>query len=257
MPRLVIVTTAAWLALATSIRGQEPLHERIDRHIMARPEYAKQAAAPADDAEFLRRVWLDLARGLSPPDDARAILNHKAPDKRAKLIDRLLAGPHYARHMANIVDVWLMDRRPDKHVKRGEWQEYLRTSFAANKPYDHLVGEVLSADGVDAKQRAPAKFYLDRDGEPHLLTRDVSRLFLGMNLHCAQCHDHPLVDAYKQDHYYGVYAFLSRSYVFADKKTKIAVFAEKAEGDVAFESVFLPKVKKSTGPRLPDGPPIP
>src|SRR5947209_8731550 len=158
--------------------------------------------------------------------------------------------------MTNVFDVWLMDRRPDKHVKRAEWQEYLRTSFAGNKPYDHLVREVLAADGADSKQRAPAKFYLDRDGEPHLLTRDVSRLFLGMNLQCAQCHDHPLVDAYKQDHYYGVYAFLSRSYVFTDKKTKVAVLAEKAEGDVAFESVFLPKVKKSTGPRLPDAPPI-
>src|SRR5205085_3506113 len=146
--------------------------------------------------------------------------------------------------------------RGDKHVKRPEWLGFLRDSFKANKPYDQLIREILSADGGDPKTRAAARFFLDRDGEPHVLTRDISRLFLGMNLQCAQCHDHPLVDAYKQDHYYGVYAFLSRSYVFADKKAKTSVFAEKAEGDVAFESVFLPKVKKSTGPRLPDARPI-
>jgi len=149
--------------------------------------------------------------------------------------------------------VLLMDRRPDKHVKRPEWRDFLQKSFAENKPYDQFVREILSADGSDPKTRPAAKFFLDRDGEPNVLTKDISRLFLGMNLHCAQCHDHPLVDAYKQDHYYGVLAFLNRSYLFADKGTKISIYAEKGEGDVSFQSVFVPKVTKSTGPRLPDG----
>jgi hypothetical protein len=253
---LIGLAVAVIVFAPASTLGQDVLHERIDRHIEAKPEYAKQAAALADDAEFFRRIHLDLAGVIPSTAETRAFLKDAAPDKRAKLIDNLLAGPHYARHLANIVDVWLMDRRPDKHVKRPEWLQYLRTSFADNKPYDVLVREILAADGLDPKGRAPAKFFLDRDAEPNLLTRDVSRLFLGMNLQCAQCHDHPLVDAYKQDHYYGVYAFLNRSFVFTDKAKKLSVLAEKAEGDVAFESVFLPKVKKSTGPRLPDGPPI-
>ena len=158
--------------------------------------------------------------------------------------------------MTNQFDALLMDRRADKHVKRPEWRAFLQTSFAGNKPYDQFIREILSADGSDPKTRSAARFYLDRDGEPHLLTKDISRLFLGMNLHCAQCHDHPLVDAYKQDHYYGVMAFFNRSFIFTDPKSKQAVFAEKAEGDVTYESVFVAKVKKSTGPRLPDGKPI-
>ena len=81
----------------------------------------------------------------------------------------------------------------------------------------------------------------------------MSRLFLGMNLHCAQCHDHPLVDAFKQDHYYGLQAFLSRSYVFTDKATKVSIYAEKAEGDVTFQSVFVPKVTKNATPQIPFG----
>jgi hypothetical protein len=156
--------------------------------------------------------------------------------------------------MALVFDVALMDRRPDKHVPRAQWQEFLRASFATNKPYDQLVREILSADGGDPVTRPAAKFFLDRDGEPNLLTRDISRLFLGMNLQCAQCHDHPVVDQYKQDHYYGVFAFLSRSFVFTDKAKKQSVYAEKGEGEVSYQSVFDTSLTKSTGPRLPGGP---
>jgi hypothetical protein len=150
----------------------------------------------------------------------------------------------------------LMERRPDKHVPRAAWQDYLRTSFAANKPWDALVREILSADGTDPKTRPAAKFALDRDGEPNLITRDVSRLFLGMNLQCAQCHDHPLVESYKQDHYYGVFAFLGRTSLFLDK-AKVAVLAEKAEGETTYQSVFDPKKEtKKTAPVVPGGKPI-
>ncbi len=234
------------------VSGQTSLSQRIDRHIQ---KGLKGPAAPrADDAEFLRRVYLNLTGVIPSRDEARAFLADKAADKRVKLVDKVLASEGYARHMTNLFDVLLMDRRPDKHVKRGEWRDFLQISFAANKPYDQFVREILSADGADVKKRAAAKFYLDRDGEVNVITKDISRLFLGMNLHCAQCHDHPLVDAYKQDHYYGVMAFLNRSYIYVEKSSKLAVFAEKAEGDVTFQSVFVAKVTKNTGPRLPDGP---
>lgn len=238
---------------AGTLHAQTPLHQRIDQHIQ---KGLKDPAARADDAEFLRRVYLNLTGIIPSVEEARAFLADKAADKRAKLVDKLLVSDAYARHMTNLFDVLLMDRRPDKHVKRPEWRDFLQTSFAKNKPYDQFVREILTADGSDPKTRPAAKFYLDRDGEPNLLTKDVSRLFLGMNLHCAQCHDHPIVDAYKQDHYYGVQAFLSRSYVFADKATKVSVYAEKAEGDVTFQSVFVPKVTKNAVPQLPDGKPL-
>jgi hypothetical protein len=235
--------------------GQAPLQQRIDQHIQ---KGLKDAAAPrAEDAEFLRRVSLNLTGMIPSADEARAFFADKAPDKRVKLVDKLLASDDYARHLANLFDILLMDRRADKHVKRPEWRDFLQTSFAQNKPYDQFVREILSADGSDLKARPAAKFFLDRDGEPNVLTKDITRLFLGMNLHCAQCHDHPLVDAYKQDHYYGVLAFLNRSYIFTDKTTKVSIYAEKAEGDVTFQSVFVAKVTKNTGPRIPDGKEMP
>lgn len=231
--------------------GQVPLQQRIDQQIQKNLNTAQLQRS--SDAEFLRRIYLNLTGVIPPIDEARAFLADTSGDKRTRLVDKLLASENYAQHMTNLFDALLMDRRADKHVKRPQWEEFLRVSFAANKPYDQLVRDILSADGSDPKARPAARFYLDRDGEPNLLTKDISRLFLGMNLHCAQCHDHPLVDAYKQDHYYGLLAFLNRSYIHTDKGNKISVFAEKAEGDVTFQSVFVPKVTKNTGPRLPEG----
>lgn len=252
-----LVAILAINAVSQAARGEDRLHARIDKAITsAKPNFEAEAAEVASDAEFLRRIRLDLGGTVPSADEARAFFNDKSADRRANVVDRLLASSQYSRHMANVFNVVFMDRRPDKYVKQAEWLEFLNASFTANMPYDQLVREVLSADGSDSKTRAAARFYLDRDAEAHLLTRDIGRVFLGMNLQCAQCHDHPLVDSYKQDHYYGLYAFLNRSFIFSDKAKKVTVLAEKGEGEVSYESVFVAKVTKRSGPRLPDGPPV-
>jgi hypothetical protein len=247
----VIVVTSL-----TPFAAAQPLHQRIDALISARPNFTAQAAPIASDAEFLRRVTLDLTGTIPTGAEARAFLADKSADKRAKLIDRLLASPEHARHMAAVCDRMLMERRGDQHVTRAQWEDYLRDAFTENRPWDELVREMLAADGSDVKLRAAAKFSLDRQGDPNLLTRDIARLFLGMNLHCAQCHDHPLVNDYKQDHYQGVYAFLNRSYLFRAGKGQ-SVIAEKAEGEVSYQSVFDPsKATKTTAPRMPGRPAV-
>jgi uncharacterized protein DUF1549/uncharacterized protein DUF1553 len=233
-----------------------PLHERIDQQLALRKDFGSLAAPPADDAEFLRRIYLDLTGSIPSATATRAFLADTAPDKRARLIDQLLASPEHFRHLATVIDVCLMERRPSKNVPQAQWHEYLRSSFAANKPWDQLVREILSADGADPQQRATAKFFLDRDAEPHLLTKDVTRLFLGRNFSCNQCHDSPVVDDYKQADYYGVFAFLNRTTTFTDKNKQV-MLAEKAEGEATFESVFDPaKVTKTARPRLLAGPPV-
>ena len=210
-----------------------PLHQRIDQAIAAALP-GKLAGGLSSDAEFLRRIYLDLAGIIPTAAEARAFFQDKTPDKRARLVDRLLASPEHARHMANVFDVMLMERRPAKNVAAAAWLEYLRESFAANKPWDQLVREILAADGADPKQRHLARFYLDRDAEPNLLTRDISRLLLGMNLQCAQCHDHPRVEEYKQEHYYGLFAFLNRTQLIRDKTTRQAMLSGEGRrrGDV-------------------------
>jgi hypothetical protein len=234
------------------------LHERIDQLIAAgHPDYDQAAAPLADDAEFLRRVTLDLNGTVPSAAEARAFFPDRSPGKRRALIDRLLADPAYARRMAEHFDVVFMERRNDAKVPRAAWEDYLRAAFAANTPYDRLVRDLLSADGTDPKARAAAKFFLDRNMEPDVVVRDLGRVFLGRDLRCAQCHDHPLVDDYKQEHYHGLLAFVNRSYLFPNAEAPTAVLAEKADGEVNFVSVFdAKKAQKKTGPRLPGGEPV-
>lgn len=246
------------LALAPALVAAPPLHERIDQSIASRlPHSERQASGAASDAEFLRRIWLDLTGTIPTAAEAKAFLDDTSPGKRVALIDRLLASPAHARHLADVLDVWLLERRADNGVSHAQWWEYLRGAAAANRPWDELAREVLGSDGADPRTRPAAAFFLDRAAEPHLLTRDIGRLFLGMNLQCCQCHDHPRIEEYRQEHYYGLYAFVSRTSLVEDVKLKVPVLAEKADGEVTFQSVFdKAKVTKTTGPRMPNGAPV-
>jgi hypothetical protein len=244
------------LLVCASLSAQQPLHQRIDALVAEKtPDFDRLASPLADDAEFLRRITLDLTGTIPTAEQARAFLADKPADKRQKLIDTLLASPEHARHMSQVFDVMLMERRPSKTNLIAGWQEFLRTSLAANKPWDKLVREILSANDTDPKTRPAARFLLDRDGEPHAITRDVGRLFLGVDFQCAQCHDSPLVDDYKQNLYYGIFAFLNRTSTVTDAKLKLVVLSEKADGEVSYQSVFDPmKLTKTALPRVLDRP---
>src|SRR5271157_5102577 len=240
------------------------LHERIDRLVdakLAQELPGQSPAAPATDAEFLRRAWLDLAGMIPTAAEARAFLDDPSPYKRRALIDHLLESPAYPRRMQQVFDVVLMERRPDLYVEAKPWREFLRQAFVENRPYDVLVRQILAADGTDPAHRPSARFLLAREGDPNVITRDVGRLFLGMDLQCCQCHDHPLIDGYKQQHYYGLYAFVSRTVLVGGKEAdgtikpgSVALLGEKAEGDVTFSSVFKKKMIHKTGPRVLEGP---
>lgn len=256
-PSLATLLLAAAFSLAqspaTPSADSRPLHERLDALVDA--AQIGPVAPSAGDAEFLRRVYLDLVGTIPTSAEARAFLDDAAADKRARLIDRLLASPEHARHLASMFDVMLMERRPAKGIADAEWKKFLFDSMRTNKPYDQFVREILTADGSDPATRPAANFLLARDAEPNLATRDIARVFFGRDLQCCQCHDHPLVDDFYQAEYYGIYALVSRTYVFVDKKDKDKQYlAEKAEGDPTFVSVFdKAKIQRTGQPRVPLG----
>ncbi len=236
-----------------ALAGAPPLHQRIDAALAS----VRSAPKPplTDDASFLRRASLDLTGRIPSSDAARAFLADPDPDKRALLIDRLLASPEHARHMAITFDVIWVERRADPHVKADAWRDCLHSHFATNAPYTTLAAEVIAAEGADPKRNGPAKFLLAREVEPNALTRDVSRMFLGRDLQCAQCHDHPRIDDYTMREYYGVNAFLNRSYLFRPDKKKPGVVAENPTGEADYKSVFTQAEGRSK-PRLPGDPEI-
>ncbi len=180
---------------------------------------------------------------------ARKFIEDKSPEKRTELIDRLLASDAYSRHMAKVFDVMLMERRPDKYVKTPQWRDWLAKSFADNRPLNVVAGEILGADGVDEKMRPAAKFFLDRAVAKDTLVKDIGRLFLGMNLQCAQCHNHPDIDDYLHQYYHGLSVFVAGSKTFRQPDGQF-VLQENVMREVEFASVFEPDNTKKTGPRL-------
>jgi hypothetical protein len=237
-------------AVSQPLSAEEPLHARIDQLVEASTE--APLAQVVGDNEFIRRVCLDLT-GMPPSIDLlKSFLADNSPDKREKLVAQLLASDEYARHMTTSLDIMLMERRRNQHIKQEEWYAWLFQSVKENKPWNQIAKEILGADGTDPETRAAVRFYLDRGSEPNLLTRDVARMFFGKDLQCAQCHDHPIFDDYKQADFHGLYSFLAGGYEFKapDKKT---YYAEKAGGEEIYASVFLPDFKEETAPKLPSG----
>ena len=228
-----------------------PLHERIDGLIEAAA--IGPLSPPCSDADFVRRVYLDLTGVIPSVEQARAFLADTSADKRIRLIDELVASPAFARHMTLTLDVMLLERRNDKTALQKPWLAYLYDSVAGDKPLDQLYRELLAADGADERLRPAARFLLGREAEPNVVTRDIGRLAFGMDLQCCQCHDHPLIDDYYQHDYYGLYAFVHRTSLFTDAKTKQVQLTEKADGEASYKSVFTGDSNDRMTPQLPKG----
>jgi hypothetical protein len=245
---LVIV---ACVAHSGGVTADDSVRRLIDQRMTPT---AGVIPAICPDADFLRRVSLDLT-GMPPTaDEARAFLVDTSADKREKLVERLLASPQYARHIASAFDLMLMERRANTHVTADEWQTWLLKSVRENKPWNVMAREILQADGDDLIQRPAARFTLDRGSEPNLLTHDISRIFFGRDMQCAQCHDHPIVADYLQSDYHGLLAYIAPGYTVVRKEgdKEITLQAERAGSDLSFESVFVKGTQHRTGPRMPD-----
>ena len=254
----VRLCSGAALALALTANAADNLPSRADEFIAAKAKVAKQPlSTPAHDAEFLRRAWLDFSGTIPSATETRTFLADKSVDKRAKLIDQLIAAPRFAEQMAEAFNIQLMERNGESD----EWRRYLTESFRANKPWDQLVREIISPDFKDEKLRGAGWFItrrLDKVGQQDTdypgLTRDTGRLFMGVDLQCCQCHKHLTVKDYKQIDFNGLF------YAFSNAKMQAAGGEYKTqwliEGLVTNKYEFisvLSSAKGATGPRVPLG----
>ncbi|HBJ61474.1 MAG TPA: hypothetical protein DDY76_07045, partial [Opitutae bacterium] len=164
-----------------------------------------QPNPPADDFVFLRRIYLDAAGRIPTDDESADFLSDKDPEKRRKLIDRLLLSDGYRSHFFN----WLADLlRHKQNVRRTSYNHYerwLKDQIALNRPWDEMVFDMLSAEGSVA-QSGPAGYLLRDAGMPLDNLSNTLTIFLGANVACAQCHDHPLAD-WTQREYFELAAF--------------------------------------------------
>lgn len=209
-----ILAMGSFPLAAAEPRSHLPVAADIDRLVNLKLAEAKvPASAVADDAEFLRRVYLDITGRIPTASQTTAFLDSPDPAKRAKLIDELLASSHYGQHFGTI---WinLFVRRDANQIRPPDprpLQKWLAEGFNQNHGWDQTVRAILTAEGTGPEG---TWFILNGDSrnipQPNIITRSVSNLFLGVNMQCAECHDHPLNDAWKQTDFWGVAAFFGR-----------------------------------------------
>ena len=183
-----------------------------------------QPANRCDDATFLRRATLDLIGRIPTTDELDKFLADKSDDKRSKTIDRLINGPEFPLHMGNVLDQMIQSR----YAGNDAFVDYLRRSIRDSKSWDAIFREMMLGPW-DTDERKPANRFLDKRAKTSdVLAVDTARVFFGVDSSCAKCHDHPLVDDWKQEHFYGMVAFFNRT---TGGKGKIG---EKKDGEVMF-----------------------
>jgi hypothetical protein len=188
----------AWKAL--------PQNNYIDRLNDAKLLRLKIQPSPAiDDVAFLRRVSLDLTGQVPTPDEIRAAA--KSPVNRAAVIDRLIASPAFVDHWTLKWGDLLQNNRKYLGEKgAAEFREWIRESIAANKPYDRMVREMISASGSSDENPAANFYRVTREPKPTM--EKTTQVFLGVRMVCTQCHDHPF-ERWTQNQYYEMAAFFS------------------------------------------------
>ena len=179
-------------------------------------------APPASDGEYLRRVSLDLVGRIPTLAETRAYLADASPDKRRQLVDRLLGGPEFAEHWADVYSDLLWKIEGAKRIEKQDPRSFLVTAFNENWRYDRLVEALLTATG-DLRDNGAAAFIAVRGrngGGPEAVAGAAARLFLGLNIQCAQCHDHPYDTRWKQQDFYGLVAYFARTKVKRERGPK-------------------------------------
>ena len=194
----------------------------VDRHLFAQwRKLGIVPSSPSDDATFLRRASVDICGTLPTRDEVTEYLNDTSPDKRERLIDRLLNRPEYASYFTLKWADILQNRGAGYATSKQRagttlFASWIRDSVESNKPYDQFVSEILTATGSQ-NENPPAIWYRTVRKSPEYV-ESVAQAFLGVRVQCAQCHHHP-TERWSQSDYYGlaaVFARVGRKGGFAD-----------------------------------------
>jgi len=205
-----------------SAKDAQALTARIDDVLAARWALAKvRPAAVADDGEFLRRVSLDLIGKIPTAAEARDFLDDPSPGKRLALVDRQLDSPAYTTRATEIWRKLLLPEADTEDAARavlGDFEAWLRKKVIEEAGYDRIVREILTAKlsrrtddfavSVGRGVPSPAGYYAAKESKPENLAAGVARVFLGVRLECAQCHNHPFAH-WKREQFWSLAAFFA------------------------------------------------
>ncbi len=214
----------------------------IDIHVFSKlKQFRENPADRCDDATFMRRACLDITGTLPDPQEAKAFVDELDPEKRAKLIDRLLASPEYAEFWAlKWADLLRVEEKTLDAKGVEKFHNWIRESLAAGKPLDAFAREVLSATG-STYANPPANFYralrfpVDR-------AEAAAQVFLGSRLKCARCHNHPFENVLQDDYYRFAALFDGIDYEIVENKRKDKFDKHQFRGEQKVKLVALDKL---------------
>jgi hypothetical protein len=229
----------------------EELSRRVDEELVAVWQAnAIRPVGPATDAEFMRRVYLDLTGRIPSVSEVQEFLEEPAADRREALVDQLLGHHDHATHLAAVWREILLPVEADLSRLGGtaKFEEWLAERFAENLPYDQLVRDLLRAEGRVAES-GPLLFYAALRLNPEELAGRTSRAFLGVRMECAQCHDHFFDDSISQRDFWSFAAFfarISRPRGKMEMTSPVLAVRDNQQGDV-----MIPETDEVVPPRLP------
>ena len=159
----------------------------------------------SEDTEFLRRAHLDLTGKIPTPEEVLDFLKDGSQSKRQKKIEELLGSEAYIHYWTGLWVNWLIGRRGDSDDRRVGLTIWVNTALTENMPYNQFVQELIAADG-ELRDNGAGNYIVHYDRSAAVLTSHSSRLFLGIPMQCAECHDHK-TEAWSQKDFYGIAAF--------------------------------------------------
>ncbi len=228
----------------------------INKRIQQRWQEEEVTPSPqATDEEWIRRIYLDLTGKIPSPNVVDTFVRNKQTDKRTLLVDHLLGSPDYVSHFTTVWTNLLIGRDETRDVNRASLEHFLGDSFAENKSWDSIAGELISAEG-DAKENGAANFllaHLNNQAVP--ATAITARLFLGTQVQCTQCHDHPFND-WKQNQFWELNCFFKQTKKVRTQKQKPAkLVTQPIGGSTYYENrrgVMLAAKPKFSGNKVSD-----
>lgn len=196
-------------AVDPAVYARAPRANFIDELVLGKLQELNLEPSPlSSDTEFLRRVYLDAAGILPEPEEVRTFLADRRPDKRARLIDALLERSEFVDYWAyKWSDLLLVSSRSLQSNAMWAYHTWIRESVAANKPWDQMAREILTASGNTLSNGAANYYVLHKN--PIDVTENVAVTFMGFSITCARCHNHPL-ERWTQKDYYQMANLFSR-----------------------------------------------
>jgi hypothetical protein len=256
----LLLTASGAAAAEPTARDAAALADKIDQLVARRWAAADAEPAPrSDDAEFLRRAYLDLSGRIPTVEQARSFLEDKRTDKRARLVEQLLAGPRYTAHFVNVWRAVLLPEAGNNFqvkLQQGSFEQWLKQQLARNAPYDRMARDLITAPVggaggplavVGFLEAGPLPYYIAKELKPENLAAATARTFLGVSVECAQCHNHPFAD-WKREQFWSFAAFYA-----GIKSQRQQDFLLPAGDDEAKHELTMPGTGKVVQARFLDG----